>query len=276
MQGRYFCKGAAGQAKAGLRPIVAIYSTFLQRSLDQVFQEVALQNLPVTFMMDRSGLAGPDGPTHHGLFDLGYLRIFPNMTMMAPADGEDLRRMLHFSIQHEGPCAVRYPKASAPRISRQVADLQFGQSEQLETGSDGTIVSCGALLDQALAARKELAGEGLEVGVLNARFVKPLDRQALAGVLEDSPFVVTVEEAALAGGFGSAVLEVASQMQGAANHVRCLGIPDRFIEHGDRKTLLGELGLDGAGIAESCRQAAGQACSDSLRQKPGSVKEMTS
>ena len=267
---------AAGQAKAGLRPIVAIYSTFLQRSLDQIFQEVALQNLPVTFMMDRSGLAGPDGPTHHGLFDLGYLRIFPNMTMMAPADGEDLQRMLHFSIQHGGPCAVRYPKAGAPLISRQVADLEFGQSEQLETGCDGTIVSCGALLDQALAARKELAGEGLDVGVLNARFVKPLDRQALAGVLKDSPFVVTVEEAALAGGFGSAVLEVASEMQLAGNRLRCLGVPDRFIEHGDRQTLLGELGLDGAGIAESCRQAADQAGSESLRQKPGSVEEMTS
>jgi 1-deoxy-D-xylulose-5-phosphate synthase len=267
---------AAGQAKAGLRPIVAIYSTFLQRSLDQIFQEVALQNLPVTFMLDRSGLAGPDGPTHHGVFDLGYLRIFPNLTLMAPADGEDLRRMLQFSIQHPGPCAVRYPKAGAPLISRQVADLELGQSEQLAAGSDGTIVSCGALLDQALAAREELAAEGMDVGVLNARFVKPLDRQALAGVLSDSPFVVTVEEAALAGGFGSAVLEIASEMQLAGNHLQCLGVPDRFIEHGDRQVLLGELGLDAAGIAESCRRVAGLAQAAGREARPGSVEEMTS
>jgi 1-deoxy-D-xylulose-5-phosphate synthase len=267
---------AAGQAKAGLRPIVAIYSTFLQRSLDQIFQEVALQNLPVTFMLDRSGLAGPDGPTHHGVFDLGYLRIFPNLTLMAPADGEDLKRMLQFSIQHTGPCAVRYPKAGAPLISRQVADLELGQSEQLAAGSDGTIVSCGALLDQALAAREELAAEGMDVGVLNARFVKPLDRQALAGVLSDSPFVVTVEEAALAGGFGSAVLEIASEMQLAGNRLQCLGVPDRFIEHGDRQVLLGELGLDAAGIAESCRRVADLAQVAGREARPGSVEEMTS
>ncbi len=247
---------AAGQAKAGLRPIVAIYSTFLQRSLDQVFQEVALQNLPVTFMMDRSGLAGPDGPTHHGVFDLGYLRIFPNMTVMAPADGEDLERMLHFSLQQPGPSAIRYPKASAPLISRPVAEVELGQSEQLATGGDGTIVSCGALLHEALSAHKELLEEGLEVGVLNARFVKPLDRQALATVLKDSPFVVTIEEAALAGGFGSAVLELASEMQISPHRLVRLGLPDTFIEHGDRQALLDDLGLNAAGIADRCRRAA--------------------
>jgi len=257
-----------------LRPIVAIYSTFLQRSLDQVFQEVALQNLPVTFMMDRAGLAGPDGPTHHGVFDLGYLRVFPNMTVMAPADGEDLQRMLHFSLQQPGPSVVRYPKASAPLISRPVAEMELGQSEQLATGGDGTIVSCGALLHEALSAHKELAEEGLEVGVLNARFVKPLDRQALAAVLRDSPFVVTIEEAALAGGFGSAVLELASEMQLSPHRLMRLGLPDTFIEHGDRQALLDDLGLNAAGIVDCCRRAADLVLATS--REAGPVKGMTS
>ena len=267
---------AAGQAKSGLRPIVAIYSTFLQRSLDQVFQEVVLQNLPVTFMMDRAGLAGPDGPTHHGLFDLGYLRVFPQITMMAPADGEDLQGMLRFSLQQTGPCAVRYPKGVAVPIDRPLVELEAGQSEQIVTGRDGTIVSYGALLQQALEAREMLALEGLEVGVINARFIKPLDRELLSRVLRESPFVVTVEEAALAAGFGSAVLELASELQLDNLQLLRLGVPDAFVEHGDRDALLGELGLDAAGIADSCRRVAERVEALSRQTEPGPVEGMTS
>ena len=193
---------------------------------------------------------------------------------MAPADGEDLQRMLRFALQHAGPSAVRYPKAAAPLIPRQVAEVGMGQSEQIATGRDGTIVSCGALLHEALAARQELAEEGLELGVLNARFVKPLDRQVLAGVLRDPPFVLTIEEAALAGGFGSAVLELANEMQLADHRLIRLGLPDHFIEHGDRQALLSELSLDAAGIADSCRRVADlvQAAS----REAGPVKGMTS
>jgi 1-deoxy-D-xylulose-5-phosphate synthase len=247
---------AAGQAKAGLRPIVAIYSTFLQRSFDQLFQEVALQNLPVTFMLDRAGVTGPDGPTHHGMFDQGYLRLLPNMTVMAPGDAEDLRRMLDFALAHDGPVSIRYPKASAEQVSRDVAPVELGRAEILRDGGDGVIVCCGALLANCLKAAEALDADGLDVGVVNARFVKPLDTQLLKQLLVDSPFVVTVEEAALIGGFGSAVLEFAADAGLDASRVRRLGIPDRFVEHGERGELLAALGLDAAGIAAACREAA--------------------
>ncbi len=248
---------AAGQAKVGLRPIVDIYSTFLQRSYDQIFQEVALQNLPVTFMLDRAGLAGPDGPTHHGAFDLGYLRVFPNIVVMAPADEHDLAQMLDLALRDDGPCAIRYPKAAVPTISADRAPIEFGKSEILSWSESGAIVSCGALLPACLAAAQTLHEEGLNVGVINARFVKPLDRETNLRALRECGFVVTVEEAALMGGFGSAVLEAAADAGVDASRVRRLGIPDTFIEHGERGELLADLGLDAAGIAAACRDLAG-------------------
>ncbi|MEX2168742.1 MAG: 1-deoxy-D-xylulose-5-phosphate synthase [Pirellulales bacterium] len=247
---------AAGQAKVGLRPIVDIYSTFLQRAFDHLFQEVALQNLPVTFMLDRGGLAGPDGPTHHGVFDLGYLRLLPNMVVMAPGDADDLFSMLPFALGHEGPCAIRYPKAAAETISGERTPIELGRSEVLSEGDDGTIICCGALLSNCLAAAKQLASEGLDVGVINARFVKPLDTAVILHAVRRSKFVVTVEEAALAGGFGSAVLEAAVDAGVETAHIRRLGIPDRFIEHAERGELLADLGLDPAGIARACRELA--------------------
>lgn len=247
---------AAGQAKAGLHPMVAIYSTFLQRAYDQLFQEVALQGLPVTFMMDRSGLAGPDGPTHHGIYDLAYLRVFPEMIVMAPGDGPDLQQMVEFAQQYPGPTAIRYPKGTAPQLDREVAAVELGRAEQLFTGRDGTILSCGALLAECLQARQQLADKGLDVGVVNARFVKPLDEQLIGQLVAHSPFLLTVEEAALAGGFGSAVLECAARLQLPANRIRRLGIPDLFVEHGSRGDLLSDLGLDANGIADACRQMA--------------------
>ena len=247
---------AAGQAKAGLRPIVDIYSTFLQRSYDQIFQEVALQNLPVTFLLDRAGVTGPDGPTHHGMFDLGYLRVFPNMAVLAPGDAADLRAMVDFSLEHDGPVAIRFPKASAETAEREAAPIELGKAEVLEWGTDGVILACGTLLSECWKAATRLREEGLDVGVVNARFVKPLDTSMVVQALTSMPFVVTVEEAALMGGFGSAVLEAAGDAGISATHVTRLGVPDRFVEHAERVELLADLGLDAVGIAEACRRAA--------------------
>ena len=250
---------AAGQAKAGLSPIVAIYSTFLQRSFDHIFQEVCLQDLPVTFMLDRAGLAGPDGPTHHGLFDLGYMRLFPNIVVMAPADGEDLRLMLEFSVNHSSACSIRYPKGVATEVPRELAPLapvELGKSEIIREGSDGTILACGAMLVDCLTAADRLLEDGIQVEVVNVRFVKPLDEDVITRVLRSSPFVVTVEEAALIGGFGSAVLEFASQRQLNTGHVRRLGVPDIFVEHGSRQELLTDLGLDSDGIYRVCHESS--------------------
>ncbi len=247
---------AAGLAKAGLRPIVNIYSTFLQRSYDQIFQEVALQDLPVTLLLDRAGVVGPDGPTHHGVFDLTYLRPLPNMVVMAPGDELDLALMLDFALSHDGPAAVRYPKAAAETIERPAAPVELGTAEVLREGADGVIVACGTLLCRCVEAAEQLADEGFQIGVINARFVKPLDRETILRAVRECPFVVTVEEGQLMGGFGSAVLEMASEAGLDTGKVHRLGIPDQFVEHGDREELLADLGVDSQGIAETCRQLA--------------------
>jgi 1-deoxy-D-xylulose-5-phosphate synthase len=247
---------AAGQAKVGLRPIVDIYSTFLQRAYDHIFQEVALQNLPVTFMMDRGGLAGPDGPTHHGVYDVGYLRVLPNMVCMSPGDATELPLMLDFALQFAGPCGIRYPKASVHALDRTTAAIELGRSEVLRKGADGCLIGYGSLVKRCLAAADALHAEGLDVSVINARFAKPLDAEVILGAVQESPWVVTVEEGALIGGFGSAVVEAASDAGLDASRVRRLGIPDRYIEHGERDELLADLGLDVAGIAATCRQLA--------------------
>jgi 1-deoxy-D-xylulose-5-phosphate synthase len=244
---------AAGHAKVGLRPIVAIYSTFLQRSYDQIFQEVALQNLPVTFMIDRAGLTGPDGPTHHGLFDIGYMRVFPNIVMMAPGDATEVEPMLEFALSYPGPTSIRYPKTTAQTFERVKKPIELGKSEIIQWGTDGAIIACGAMLQQAIAAAELLKRSGLNVAIINARFIKPLDMQMLTKVFDECRFVVTVEEGALMGGFGSAVLETACEQGWDTRIMRTLGIPDRFIEHGDRNELLADAGIDPAGIAKTCR-----------------------
>jgi 1-deoxy-D-xylulose-5-phosphate synthase len=245
---------AAGMAKAGARPIVDIYSTFLQRSYDQIFQEVALQNLPVTLCLDRAGLTGADGPTHHGAFDLAYLRVLPNLVLMAPGDELDVAPMLAMALEFDGPVAIRYPKARAEIIPRTVAPLRLGVAELLRPGVNGMIVVCGTLAATALAAAVQLGKEGLDVGVINARFIKPLDTKMILAAVRECGFVVTVEEGALMGGFGSAVLEAACDAGLDTSRIRRLGIPDRFIEHGDREELLAELNLDVRGIVRACRQ----------------------
>jgi len=217
----------------------------------------------VTFMLDRAGLTGPDGPTHHGVFDLGYMRLFPNMIVMAPGDSYDLSHMLEFSFSQTSPCSLRYPKAAADTVSGDRAPVKLGRSEILHWGQDGMIICCGTLLTHAMQAAEALRKDELDVGVINARFVKPLDQETIRHAIREYPFVVTVEEAALSGGFGSAVLETATDAGLDASHVLRLGIPDEFIEHGERSELLAGLGLDAAGIAQACRKAAG--CPDSVR-----------
>lgn len=248
---------AAGQCKTGLRPIVDIYSTFLQRSHDQIFQEVALQDLPVVFMMDRAGLTGPDGPTHHGLFDIGYLRPFPNLALMAPGYSAELELMLSAALSHDHPCGIRYPKASALDLEGHTpAPIEFGKSEVIREGSDGTIVAYGAMLEQAIAAAESLAGD-LDVGVVNARFVKPIDVEMVRETLGGGRFVVTVEEGAKMSGFGSAFIECAVTERLDTRNIHVLALPDEFIEHGDRNDLLAEHGLSTEAIAQTCRDASG-------------------
>lgn len=258
---------AAGLAKAGMRPIADIYSTFLQRSFDQVFQEVALQNLPVTFCLDRAGLTGPDGPTHHGVFDTVYLRLFPNFVVMAPGDECDVAPMLHFALRHDGPVSLRYPKANLDKVERGVAPLELGQAEIFEWGPDGVLIAYGTLFSQCVKAAELLREEGIEIGVINARFAKPLDRQTLLRCVEQLPLVVTVEEGTLEGGFGSALLEAANSAGLATNNIVRLGIPDRFIEHAERAELLADLGLDAKGIVQTVLGQLGRAESEVARER---------
>jgi 1-deoxy-D-xylulose-5-phosphate synthase len=249
---------AAGLAKSGVRPIVAIYSTFLQRAFDQLFQEVALQNLPVTFCLDRAGLTGPDGPTHHGAFDISYTRLFPNFVVMAPGDELDVAPMLRFALSHDGPVVIRYPKANLERVDRPVAPLELGQAEVHDWATDGALIAYGSLFPTCVKAAELLRQEGIHVGVINARFAKPLDRTTLLKAVEELPVVVTVEEGTLEGGFGSALLEAANAAGLDTRNIVRLGLPDRFIEHAERGELLAELGLDAAGICAIVRRALGR------------------
>jgi 1-deoxy-D-xylulose-5-phosphate synthase len=249
---------AAGMAKAGVRPIVDIYSTFLQRSFDQLFQEVALQNLPVVFTLDRSGLTGPDGATHNGAFDTPYLRLFPNFVVMAPGDELDVAPMLRFALAQHSPVSLRYPKANLDKVDRAVAPVEIGQAEVLDWGDDVILVAYGTLLSNCVKAAEQLRQQGLSVGVVNARFVKPLDRATLLKAIEEAALVVTVEEGTLAGGFGSAVLEAANSAGLSVRNVLRLGLPDQFIEHAERGELLASLGLDANGIATAVRNALGR------------------
>ncbi len=246
---------AAGMAKVGMRPIVDIYSTFLQRSFDHIFQEVALQNLPVVFCLDRAGLVGADGPTHHGAYDNTYMRVFPNIAVMAPGDEADSEPMLQFSLQHDGPTSIRYPKANAEVIPREVAPIELGKSEVLRWGEDGTFVAFGTLLSTCVAAAERLAKDGLDIGVINARFLRPLDTETIFKAIETG-FVITVEESTLNGGFGSAVLEAANDAGLPTQQIRRLGIPDRYIDHGERHEQLAEVGLDVAGLMAAAHQLA--------------------
>lgn len=263
---------AAGMAKAGMRPIVDIYSTFLQRSYDQIFQEVALQNLPVTFCMDRAGLSGPDGPTHHGAFDNTWMRAFPNIVVMAPGDERDVEPMLEFALQHDGPTSLRYPKATAESVARPATPLEVGRADVYRWGTDGTFLAFGALFPACVRAAEQLEAEGLDVGVINARFLRPLDVDVLQKALEETGFLITVEESTLCGGFGSAVLEAANAAGLPTDRIRRMGLPDQFIEHGERGELLADLGLDDAGLMQAAkRMLSPQSDAHEINSAPAAV-----
>ena len=247
---------AAGMAKAGLRPVVAIYSTFLQRAYDQVFQEIALQKLPVVLCMDRAGFVGQDGPTHNGVFDIAYLRTLPELEIVAPRDGSDMRRMLEYAVRRDGPIAIRYPRAAGPHAETLPVEerrgMASGKAEVLAEGKDVVIWSLGALTRQTLVAADRLRRRGTLVGVVDARFVKPLDEELLARHVREHRHLFTVEEHQRAGGFGSAVLEAASRFPEVRARIHILGIPDRFIDHmTSREEQLAACGIDADGIERS-------------------------
>jgi len=231
---------AAGLATKGFRPVCAIYSTFLQRAYDQVIHDVALQNLPVTFCMDRAGLSPADGPTHHGLFDISYLRCVPGATVMQPKDEDELVDMLHTSLQLPGPGFIRYPRGAGTgaKIKAQPVALPIGQAEVLRDGTQIMIWALGPMIAEALALAERLAREEqLSVGVVNARFIKPLDRKLLLSQATLVPLIVTMEDHVLAGGFGSAVLEALQDAE-CPTAVERIGWPDKFVEHGSSNAIL--------------------------------------
>jgi len=246
---------AAGLAIEGKRPVVALYSTFGQRAYDQILHDVCLQNLPVVFALDRAGIVGEDGPTHHGVFDYSYLRHIPNMIAMAPKDEDELRHMLFTAFSLDAPVAIRYPRGSGlgVSLSEPLTKLPLGVAEQLRIGKDIVFFAIGAMVDQCQQASDILAGQGIQAGVVNARFIKPLDEQMIRRLAREVGVFVTVEDNVLAGGFGSAVLEYINSQN--LNWVKLLrlGIPDTFIEHGTRKQLLEQNGLTGEGIAAAAR-----------------------
>ncbi len=241
---------AAGMACDGLKPVVAIYSTFLQRAYDQLIHDIALQNLDVTFGIDRAGLVGEDGPTHAGAFDLSFLRCVPNMVIMAPADEDETRQMLHTGYCHPGPAAVRYPRGTGPGIAPQaeMQCLEVGKGRLLRSGEDIAILSFGTLLGAATAAADQL-----NASIADMRFVKPLDTALIDQLASSHHLLVTVEENVIAGGAGSAVSEYLNS-RGIDLPLLQLGLPDHFVDHGNHQTLLSELGLDAAGIERSIRQ----------------------
>lgn len=246
---------AAGMAAAGKRPVVAIYSTFAQRSFDQMIHDVCLQNLPVTLCLDRAGLVGDDGATHHGVFDLSYLRMMPNMTVMAPKDENELRRMLATALSLDGPAAIRYPRGAGAGVplAAEREPLPVGKGEILREGGDVFFLAVGSMTANAVAAAELLTDEGIAAGVINMRFVKPLDREMILVAADRAKLLVTVEENVLSGGVGTAVLECLADAECSVPLLR-LGLPDRFISQGERSRLWEECGLLPTQIAARVRE----------------------
>ncbi len=243
-----FC---AGMACEGLKPVAAIYSTFLQRAFDQLIHDVCLQNLNVTFAMDRAGIVGADGPTHHGLLDIAYLRGYPNIVLMAPKDEGEMRNMMLTAIEHPGPAAIRYPRGNGfgVDISKPPQKIEIGKAEILRKGADTVIMAYGSMVYPAMNAAETLRKDGIEATVVNMRFVKPLDEELILELVGNHRLIVTVEEAYLAGGFGSAIMELLEEKDliDKIKIVR-MGVPDQIVTHGDPKFLLAQFGLDADGI----------------------------
>jgi 1-deoxy-D-xylulose-5-phosphate synthase len=236
---------SAALAARNLKPVVAVYSTFLQRAFDQIIHDVCMQNLPVTFAIDRGGLVGDDGPTHHGAFDLSYLGQMPNMVVMAPKDENELRHMIKTAVDYNGPAAVRYPRSEGKGcyLDEELRCLPLGKAEVLREGSDIALFAVGTMVDIAEKAAEILFQQGISAAVVNARFVKPVDRECILKLAGKTGRIITLEENALEGGFGGRVLEVVSSSGLDGVKVMRVGLPDSFIEHGDRKILMARYGL---------------------------------
>jgi 1-deoxy-D-xylulose-5-phosphate synthase len=248
-----FC---AGLAAVGKRPVLAIYSTFMQRAYDQVIHDICIQNLPVTFAVDRAGLVGPDGETHQGAFDIAYLRTVPNMTLMAPRDENELKRMMKTGIELGTPAAVRYPRADGIGVTMddEITAIPVGKADVISTGKDCVFLALGSMVSVAERAAEQLSlRHGISAGVVNMRFVKPIDADLIRSLAERGIPLITVEEGSLMGGFGSAVLETLADAQMTVPVLR-LGLPDRFIEHGGRGELLEDIGLSESGVATDTRR----------------------
>jgi 1-deoxy-D-xylulose-5-phosphate synthase len=242
---------SAGLAREGIRPYVAIYSTFLQRAFDQIIHDVCIQRLPVTFCIDRAGIVGEDGATHQGQFDLSYLRLIPNLIIMAPKDALELKKMLELSLEISGPSAIRYPRGKAIIIEGRDTTFGIGEAELLRDGHDLAIIAIGNMVAPSLEASEELMKAGMSVAVVNARFVKPLDEALIYSIAKRTKKIITVEDNALAGGFGSAVMEFLHREGLSDVSVRSIGIPDIFIEHGSQQELRQIYGLSKEGIINS-------------------------
>jgi 1-deoxy-D-xylulose-5-phosphate synthase len=241
---------ACGLATEGLHPVAAIYSTFMQRAYDQVVHDLCLQNLPVTLALDRAGLVGEDGPTHHGVFDLAYLRHLPNIIVMAPKDENELQHMVKTAVEHPGPSAVRYPRGTGCGVpmDQELKNLPIGKAELIKDGADAAIIAIGSTVCASIEAAKKLAEEGISVAVVNARFVKPLDSGMITTLAKRTGRIVTAEEHALQGGFGSAVLECLEAGKLTGVKTLRIGLPDQFIEHGAQKELRRMYGINADGI----------------------------
>jgi 1-deoxy-D-xylulose-5-phosphate synthase len=260
---------AAGLAAQGMRPVVAMYATFLQRAYDQVVHDVATQNLPVTFCIDRGGLVAEDGTTHHGAFDYAYLRHMPNMVVMAPKDENELQHMLKTALSYEGPASVRYPRGVSLGVTmdRELKELPVGKGELLREGTDVAIIAIGVSVWPAVKAAEQLSQEGLSTAVINARFAKPLDEELIVNVAKRVRYVVTVEEGCKMGGFGSAVLETLSDAGVTGIRTKIVGLPDWYIEQGPQDLLRERYGLTTDGIYRSVKELVSKSPAVSREQE---------
>jgi len=241
---------AAGLATQGFIPIVAIYSTFLQRGFDQIIHDVCLQDLPVIFALDRSGIVGDDGKTHQGTFDLSYLTLIPNLIVSAPKDENELQHLLYTAVKSKHPMAIRYPRSAGlgVKLDRELHTLPIGKSEILRQGEDVALIAIGSVVAPAIEAASLLAAQGIEATVVNARFAKPLDSELIIDLASRTKRMVTIEENVLRGGFGSAVTSVVEQAGIADLQIRSIGIADEFVDQGLQSNLRAKYGLDAKGI----------------------------
>ena len=251
---------AAGLALEGMKPVVAIYSTFLQRAYDQILQDVCLQNLPVVLALDRGGIVGEDGPTHHGLFDFSYLRHIPNLVVMAPKDENEFQHMIRTAVEWPGPVAFRYPRGRGVGvgIEESLRTIEIGKAEVLKEGEEVLILAIGSTVYPSLRAAERLEEDGIHAAVINCRFLKPLDEELLCRWAKRTGKVLTVEENILQGGFGSAVLELLEENGISSVKVRRLGIPDLFVENGPQSLLRGKYGIDENGIIHEVKKMVGE------------------